>query len=800
MKLLPFFIFCFLTQTGWSQTRVVDIFPQSAADFVTLNRLGLTGDHPVKVRIDGNSGLRLYLDPLETSRLKTSGVPHRIISENWEAEYHLALKKNQPFLAKALDSSRVTSFKFGSMGGYLTLAEVTSLLDSMARAHPDLLTKGFTAGKSYENRDILVWKLSDHPETDENEPEILFTALHHAREPQGMTSALYFLLYLVENYDKNPGIRQLVDSREIYFIPVVNPDGYVYNETSQPGGGGMWRKNRRLNEDFTYGIDLNRNYGVGWGYDDEGSSPDPSTNVYRGTSAFSEPETQVIRDFCNTRNFYLALNYHSYGNLLIYPWGYKRSHLTPDSVRFDLMSQVMTRANGFLAGTSDQTVGYLTNGDSDDWMYGEKNSKPPVFALTPEVGTNEDGFWPLPNRIIPLAEACMEMNFYALKLPDGFPYVELSVLKESSGDGYFSAGEEASAIFKIRNIGGGSLRALQGIPVLKSGTLTQNIQAAQLPELDPDSSETVVIPFTIPESAHSGDSLSVSLVFSLNGETLRMNSPVELTGIPRVYFSDSFDQTLGYWSVSAGWKQTSQNPFSAPYAIHESPAGLYPNNANRSVTLKNPVSLPVDKSGLELQFRTRFEIEADWDFGQVLASPDKIIWTPLSGKLTSPGSGFDPQVAGEPYYDGFQRDWVKESVDLSEWPDTLIWLRFLFVSDNYTQFDGWYLDDARIVSFLQGEPVSVDETEIPKKAELVSVYPNPFNPETRVILNLPQDRQINWELYNLEGRRVRSREGIAGRQGKTELPILADGLSSGLYFLKIQAGNDLFSARLLLIR
>jgi hypothetical protein len=182
---------------------------------------------------------------------------------------------------------------------------------------------------------------------------------------------------------------------------VLNPDGYVYNQQTNPNGGGFWRKNRRDNGDGSFGVDLNRNYGYQWGYDNIGSDPTPSSETYRGTAPFSEPEIQAIRNFCESHNFYLALNYHAHGELLIYPWGYIPNFLTPDAPIFTDLAIDMTQFNNYQYGTGNQTVGYVVNGDSDDWMYGEQTTKNKIFAMTPEVGTS---FWPSQSQIYPIAQ------------------------------------------------------------------------------------------------------------------------------------------------------------------------------------------------------------------------------------------------------------------------------------------------------------------------------------------------------------------------------------------------------------
>src|SRR5690606_8892087 len=128
----------------------------------------------------------------------------------------------------------------------------------------------------------------------------------HAREVITPEVLIYIMRYLTNNYGIDPQVTYLVDNRELFFSTVVNPDGYYYDEVIEPDGGGLWRKNRRNNGDGSYGIDLNRNFGYQWGYDDEGSSPDGSDETYRGASAFSEPETQRLRDFMISRNFVIA--------------------------------------------------------------------------------------------------------------------------------------------------------------------------------------------------------------------------------------------------------------------------------------------------------------------------------------------------------------------------------------------------------------------------------------------------------------------------------------------------------------
>ena len=213
-------------------------------------------------------------------------------------------------------------FPLGTMQGNYTWAELNLRFDELKELYPDIISEKLSIGQSIEGHDIWAFKLSDNPAQDENEPEILYTGLTHAREPLSMMNLFYFVQKLCEGYTAGDDLEAvyLVSERENWFVPVVNPDGYIYNESIEPSGGGMHRKNRKdtgCGSGTEQGVDLNRNYSYNWGANDTGSSPDPCYATYRGEEAFSEPETQAIRSFIEQREFVNVLHYHSYGNMYI---------------------------------------------------------------------------------------------------------------------------------------------------------------------------------------------------------------------------------------------------------------------------------------------------------------------------------------------------------------------------------------------------------------------------------------------------------------------------------------------------
>lgn len=257
----------------------------------------------------------------------------------------------------------------GVNGAYHSYGELEGDLFTLESSYPNL-AKISIIGQSLEGRNIYALKISDNVNAEEGEAEILFIGCHHARE--WISLEIPFLLgrYLLENYATDPQVQNLVNQSEIWIVPLVNPDGLYYSIHFYR----YWRKNRRNNGDGTYGVDLNRNYGYEWGIDNVGSTPYTFSETYRGAAAFSEPETRAIRDLFAQRNFGALISYHSFSQLILYPWGYTDLP-SPDDLLFEQiatdMSTRMQAVNGNIYAYVQAGEGlYLTNGDTADWSYG----------------------------------------------------------------------------------------------------------------------------------------------------------------------------------------------------------------------------------------------------------------------------------------------------------------------------------------------------------------------------------------------------------------------------------------------
>ncbi len=386
----------------------VKITIQDKSDVKELQKAGLSLEG---MKLEEES-VELILSEREIQKLDELGFLYNVLIDDM-TKYYLERNRRSESEMKILEGKMKKKysnggFGFGSMGGYYTFNEVVAELDTMRLLYPNLITEKDSIGGTIEGRTIWAVKISDNPDIYEGEPEVFYNALTHAREPEGMMAVIYFMYYLLENYGQDPEITYLVDNRELYFVTVINPDGYFYNETISPNGGGMWRKNRNINNGGCKGVDNNRNFGYMWGYNNIGSSPDPCAVDYRGTDAFSEFENQAIRDFCEEHNFLICNNYHAYWDVVFTPWGYVLEQ-SPDSTTFNYTIGLATQINGYENGWYISNS-YEVNGDVCDWMYGEQTTKQKIFAYLTEVGNDNDGFWPPPERIFPIAEDNVYLN------------------------------------------------------------------------------------------------------------------------------------------------------------------------------------------------------------------------------------------------------------------------------------------------------------------------------------------------------------------------------------------------------
>ena len=299
---------------------------------------------------------------------------------------------------------------------YHTNDQMLAELEALAQAD---VAELFDVGDSVEGRDIWALKISDNPGQEEGEPEILFTGCHHAREWISVEVPYYIAKYLVDNYGIDPEVTEMVDSTVLWVIPIVNPDGYEYTW----GPNRLWRKNRR-NNGGSYGVDLNRNYGFSWG--GPGSSGIPSSETYRGTEPFSEPETRAVRDLVEAGNFKTILSYHSYSQLILHQWGHTYDDCKGEAnqqATAETMADLIKDVHGktYQPGAGHDL--YLVSGDTGDWFFGTFGL--PAFTVELRPVSQIPGFVLPATQIIPTYEENLPAALHLLK----------SIYVDGDGDG-----------------------------------------------------------------------------------------------------------------------------------------------------------------------------------------------------------------------------------------------------------------------------------------------------------------------------------------------------------------------------
>ncbi|MBN2314434.1 MAG: hypothetical protein JXM79_10925 [Sedimentisphaerales bacterium] len=338
-------------------------------------------------------GLIIRVTEDERSQIKESGFTIETITEDVYA-YTEKIRREQISLFE-----EPTSAKYHSHDEVIT--ELIALEDSG-------VAKTYIIGGTHEGRDIWAVRISDNPAIDEEEPGAVFLGCQHAREWIAVEVPLYIAQYLTENYDTDADIKWLVDNCEIWIVPVVNPDGYDYSRTHDR----MWRKNRRNNGDGTYGVDLNRNWDYMWG--GPGSGGNTSSGTYRGPSAFSEPETQAVRDLALAHDFRFLMDYHSYGQLIWSPWDYTWDPC-PDNVPMSTMKlrmrEVIKQTSGAIyIDYLESPLAYLVSGGAMDWAYGTLG----MYAFGIELGPESTGFIPPENLINMICEENVPAALYLI--------------------------------------------------------------------------------------------------------------------------------------------------------------------------------------------------------------------------------------------------------------------------------------------------------------------------------------------------------------------------------------------------
>lgn len=724
-----------------------------------------------------------YFSEWESNIIRNSGLKHDIILEDAsKIQQKNKLENNNSKLTATGICNTVGSpqypvpahFKQGSMNGYYTYQEMLDDLDSMALLYPNLISVKASVdptNTTWEGRPIYFVKLSDNPNSDEAEPEVYYSAIHHAREPGSMQQLIYYMWYLLENYNQDSLVSAVVNNRELFFVPCVNPDGYLYNELTNPGGFGYWRKNRRDNLDGTFGVDLNRNYDMFWGFDDIGSSPSTSSEIYRGPSPGSEPEVSMIKNFINGRNFKTAMDNHTFGNHLLYPWGHVPDLYTPDSAYYEGLANLYTTYNDYSYGTVNQTLNYIANGGSFDWLYGEQTSKPKIFDFTPEFGYD---FWPNQVDIIPIIQEAMYNNFMVALTAGSYAKAEdVSEKYLATSSGYINYSFTQLGLDTIANYTVSLTPISTSINTTGVAKVYSNLNFFQTLN---DS-----ISFSLNTPISNGTEIRFLLTVDFGSYQIS-DTLVKYYGNPSFVLTDN-GNTTSNWNTGLGWDITSEKFHSPPTSLTDSPFSTYFNNATNELILSNSINLgSALKAGLN--FYTRWRVESKYDFAQVLASTNNgLTWTTLCGKYSRPGTVF--QDIDQPIYDGTQNSWVKEEMSLNDFVGSSnVKIKFVMTSDSFDDYDGIYIDDLNVWAISSS--VGIEDV---KNSAISAVYPNPSTGNLNVNFEIPSNKQALLEVTNSIGQTLNV-FNLPKNTKNTSIDLSQK--TNGIYFLQLKIDETVF--------
>jgi Zinc carboxypeptidase len=365
----------------------------ATVDRATVDELNREGfDVAATKQVAGGVQLDLVLSARDRDRLVGQGLK-------------LALKRNKAGRTVRQQAAAQAASGFEVWRSFDEPGGIRDELYGIAQKNPSIV-KLEVIGHSLKGREIIALKVTKNARRlpDGARPRVFYMATIHAREWIAAEVGRRLLRHFVDNYGKDPEVTNLVDTRELWFVPIVNPDGYQYSFDVER----LWRKNLRDNNgdgQITVGdgVDSNRNYDEKWNYDKEGSSDNFSADDYRGTSAASEPETVAIQNLLKRLRFSFMVTYHSYGELLLYMWGFQVQTPTADDPIYVAMSG--TDAKPAIPGY-DPGVGadlYITNGTTDDYAHAKTNT----LGWTPELSEGCDGC----GFVFPDDEALIEAEF-----------------------------------------------------------------------------------------------------------------------------------------------------------------------------------------------------------------------------------------------------------------------------------------------------------------------------------------------------------------------------------------------------
>ncbi|MEM8525395.1 MAG: M14 family zinc carboxypeptidase [Bacteroidota bacterium] len=814
-------------------------------DVAWLNELGLEVDH---AHLHGNK-IEFFIRHIDFSVLESNNLSYKVIIPDFEEYYNDLQVKDQANLARVKRNSNVAnSFGYGSMGGFYTLAEIEAKLDEMHTLYPDLVQEKFSIGTSIEGRSIWAVKISDNPDIDEAEPAVYYDALTHAREPLSMASTINYMFWMLENYATDPKVKYIIDERELYFVPVVNPDGYEYNRSTNPNGGGFWRKNRR-NQPNCIGVDLNRNFSYQFADNFFCASPTQCSDTYRGPSAFSEPETQAVRDFITQIQPSTSFTVHSWTGAYLLPDVDANLDLQYD--RYSEWASDFTDENDHIFGTGLDLLGYTACGTTDAYLHSEG-----VFSWTPEIGFT--GFWPAQSDIFDLVGDQVFPFFYQALIAGA--YVDVKSTEQLSDA---IPGSSFSLAVGLVNKGVNQMASNTSVEI---EPITAGISVSAAQNYGTINAEAVAdnanTPFAIVVSnGFTGNSFDLDIVAKQQGVEMTRERITIFIGTRQMLFEDDAENGTGNWSSSGqggNWEICDSDNYGGNNCFCDSNDGASSSNDDKSFTLNQSIDL-TNTIAPRLQFFAKWSLERggadrafleinangiwetlrtyetnsawrleDFDLSSYQSSSNFQVRFRLDNNSSENGDGF--------YFDDFQIvDYdASASNPCASLPQVLEVTTNPSMNETYQAIDSLYsnatIADGLAVNFIAGRVITLDKNfhaengstfvaridncstnnaanqaeereETIVKEDQIGIYPNPFSEQTTIQYELTKNSSVQVTILDLTGKIVEVLLPASSQQaGLHQVNWSASNQQVGLYVVRLQIGERVLMKKLVVVR
>jgi hypothetical protein len=712
----------------------------------------------------------------------------------------------------------------GVIPGFHTYDEVVDSLQTLEVLNPSICSLqdiGDSLGKEYAltndeyddlRHEIYAFKISDNVDSDEDEPQYFFLGAHHAREPSSTEAVLAIIHELVTGYNNSdPEILDIVNNKEIWFVPIVNPNSHALVVEEQQTG---WRKNIRDNDQNGLinrnqdGVDLNRNYGFHWNY--VPNSYPQNHPTYQGTAPFSEPETQSIRDFLRSKNFVAGISFHSAGQYVMYPYGNIIDALAPDNDAIAQLAETMADvmpsfySTNFNYTPQQSWEMYPAQGVFSDWAYGELG----IFSYCVELCTSQipsiDEVEHVREHIFDLATVLLnrdekstltgivtnantnhplEAKILIQNYDDQAMYKEPYTTNSSTGRYYRFL---LPGTYRIKIEAEGYETSFHTIEINDLSPTELNVPLQ--PKSEYSKSLTIVeqnhLPIPELELWHNNTYLGLTDSagqITLNNLTLdeyflhtysidkdystfsihRNTADDSIIMLHEAQLIDNFETISRDWVLSNNWQITEDVLFTVSPALTSNFSGV-----TNQATLPNIEILDYENPVLALDLRVIFETFSTLEVKIIDQDSNQNITKIFSGDL----------------------DWSTIYFPLESFRGKTISLVIRERMESNDQLDTCFIDNIKIYQFQ--DALVENQNMINKSTILHQNFPNPFNPETSIAFTLAQDSQVNVSIFNLRGQKIKticddhfeSGSHTFVWSGKNDL---GESVSSGVYFYKL---------------